>query len=102
MIKLIFEDHLNVCGSRHVVRDGGEHSGDHQHGSKVDGDDVAEPLAVAEESREIGDNDDQRGGDVDGHDGTEDVPLQNKLEVTIQKSCHSSAATTEQHFINDY
>ena len=37
---------------------------------------MTEPLLVVEDGGEIGDEHDQSGGDVDGHDGTNNVPFE--------------------------
>ena len=44
-------------------------------------DDVTEPLLVVEDGGEVGDEDDQSGGDVYGHDGTENVSLEAELDT---------------------
>jgi hypothetical protein len=46
---------------------------------QVDSDDVSEPLLVIEEGSEVGDENDEGGGDVHGHEVTEDVSFENNL-----------------------
>ena len=42
---------------------------------------MSEPLLVVEDSGEVGDEDDEGGGDVDGHDGTENISLEGELHT---------------------
>ena len=37
---------------------------------------MTEPLLVVEDGGEVGDEHDESGGDVDGHDGPENIPLE--------------------------
>ena len=45
---------------------------------------MTKPLLVIEDRGQVGDEDDQCGRDVDGHDGTEDVSLEGELDTDSQ------------------
>ena len=47
---------------------------------EVYSDDVSEPLLVVEECGEVGDKHNEGGGDIHGHEVTEDVPLEDNLD----------------------
>ena len=47
---------------------------------EVYSDDVSKPLLVVEECGEVGDKHYEGGGDIHGHEVTEDVPLEDNLD----------------------